>query len=161
MLHLNDGDPDIGSSPQYIHETTLKQVEFNSFSCSGGSHANKVANMHRYLTQKGVYNLDDSSFDVESLPTNENIESIALALALAHKTYGRARSKSAKLTAVLFVVQPYNVGYYQFWVDISFNKYSSLILQMSDRLSMPYGTEKSRYQPIGSIGVRKCFSIHG
>jgi hypothetical protein len=67
--------------------------------------------MHRYLTQKGAYNLDDASIDVASLPANENIESIASGLALAHRTYGGPRSKAAKRTAVLFIVQPYNVGH--------------------------------------------------
>lgn len=66
--------------------------------------------MHRYLTRKGVYALDDASFDVASLPENKTIKSLASALALAHKTYGQPRSKSAKQTAVLFIVQPYNVG---------------------------------------------------
>ncbi|KAJ6111334.1 hypothetical protein N7523_007395 [Penicillium sp. IBT 18751x] len=108
MLHLTTGDRDIVPSPESFPETTLKQVEFNSFSCSGGSHANKVANMHRYLTQKGVYNFDDSSFGVEYLPTNENIESIESGLALAHKIYGPPRNEQAKSTAVLFIVQPYN-----------------------------------------------------
>jgi glutathione synthase len=106
MLHLS-GDSAV--SPKALPETTLKQVEFNSFSCAGASHANKVANMHRYLTRKGVYNLD-TSFDVASLPVNKNIESVAAALALAHKTYGGPRSELAKQTAVLFIVQPYNVG---------------------------------------------------
>ncbi|KAJ5118217.1 hypothetical protein N7526_009854 [Penicillium atrosanguineum] len=108
MLHLSDEDLDSVPSSKALPETTLKQVEFNSFSCSGGSHANKVANMHHYLTQMGAYNVDDSSFDVESLPANKNIESIASGLALAHRTYGEPRSKLAKQTAVLFIVQPYN-----------------------------------------------------
>ncbi|KAJ5198703.1 uncharacterized protein N7498_007820 [Penicillium cinerascens] len=105
MLHLSG---DSATSPKALPETTLKQIEFNSFSCAGASHANKVANMHRYLTRKGVYTLDDASFDVASLPENKTIRSLASALALAHKTYGRPRSKSAKRTAVLFIVQPYN-----------------------------------------------------
>ena len=107
MLHLS-GDSE--TSPNALPETTLKQIEFNSFSCAGASHANKVANMHRYLTRNGVYAVDDSSFDVASLPENKTIKSLASALALAHETYGQPRSKSAKRTAVLFIVQPYNVG---------------------------------------------------
>jgi hypothetical protein len=27
----------------------LKQVEFNTCSCAGGSHSNKISDMHRYL----------------------------------------------------------------------------------------------------------------
>lgn len=157
MLHLSG---DSASSPKALPKTTLKQVEFNCVSCSGGSHANKVANMHRYLTQKGVYNLDDASFDVASLPANENIESIASGLALAHRTYGGPRSKAAKKTAVLFIVQPHNVGHRYFKVSLLSDNLSSLTLQMSDRLNMRYGIEKSRCQPIGSTGAQTCLNTH-
>ncbi|GLI79460.1 hypothetical protein PoHVEF18_007795 [Penicillium ochrochloron] len=80
----------------------------NTFSASGGSHANKVGNMHRYLAQTGVYNGKDKSLDIASLPTNKNIESLASCLALAHATYGRPKSREAGQTAVLMIVQPNN-----------------------------------------------------
>lgn len=108
MLHLNEGvTPD---APNAIFETSLKQVEMNTFSASGGSHANKVGNMHRYLTWTGIYNANGTSLDPTSLPVNRNIESIASCLALAHTTYGRVRSQEARQTAVLMIVQPDNVS---------------------------------------------------
>ncbi|KAJ5701081.1 hypothetical protein N7488_008629 [Penicillium malachiteum] len=109
MLHTGPGAMgDSTSSVSSIWETTLKQVEFNSFSCSGATHANKVAEMHRYLTHVGAYNVSDAPFDLASLPTNNNIESLASCLALAHHTYGPPRSSQARETAALFIVQPKN-----------------------------------------------------
>ncbi|KAJ5151564.1 hypothetical protein N7492_009859 [Penicillium capsulatum] len=87
---------------------TLKQVEFNSFSCSGGAHANKAAEMHRYLAATGMYDVGDAVFDVDSLPVNRNIQALAASLAQAHAAYGSPKSRLARQTAVLFVVQPYN-----------------------------------------------------
>ncbi|CAL5871563.1 uncharacterized protein PFLUO_LOCUS5816 [Penicillium psychrofluorescens] len=91
--------------------TTLKQVEFNAFSCSGAAHANKVADMHRYLTRTGAYRArgdDTDSIDLASLPQNKNIRSLAACLATAHAAYGPRKCPQATHTAVLFVVQPYN-----------------------------------------------------
>lgn len=109
MLHLNDGIEH--RAPGAIFGTSLKQVEMNTFSASGGSHANKVGDMHRYLARTGIYNLNDTSLDLlsGSLPKNENIESLASCLALAHATYGKPRSQAARQTAVLMIVQPNNV----------------------------------------------------
>ncbi|PWY84189.1 glutathione synthetase [Aspergillus eucalypticola CBS 122712] len=95
----------------------LKQVEFNTIACAGGCHANKVVDMHRYLTRTGVY--DDSlsrangeerksPITLSSLPTNENIKGLADSLATAHDIYGPVRSDLATKTGVLFVVQPNN-----------------------------------------------------
>ncbi|KAJ5633446.1 hypothetical protein N7490_009785 [Penicillium lividum] len=105
MLHV-----DSANSTDSLHSmsnTTLKQVEFNSFSCAGATHANKVVDMHRYLTRSGVYN-EEIPLDIESLPVNKNVESLVSCLALAHDTYGPPRSTLAKETAVLFLVQPLN-----------------------------------------------------
>jgi glutathione synthase len=119
MLHLTDGvEP---RAPGAVFETSLKQVEMNTFSASGGSHANKVGNMHRYLAQTGVYNGKDNSLDIASLPTNKNIESIASCLALAHATYGRPKSREARQTAVLMIVQPNNVSTAKQSVCISYH----------------------------------------
>jgi glutathione synthase len=97
MLHLNEGvTPD---APNAMFETSLKQVEMNTF-----------GNMHRYLTWTGIYNANETSLDPKSLPVNRNIESIASCLALAHTTYGRVRSQEARQTAVLMIVQPDNVS---------------------------------------------------
>lgn len=108
MLHLNDGaEP---QAPNAVFETSLKQVEMNTFSCSGGAHANKVGDMHRYLARTGIYNVKDASLDISSLPVNKNIGSLASCLALAHTTYGGPRSQEARQTAVLMIVQPKNVS---------------------------------------------------
>ncbi|KAJ6115449.1 hypothetical protein N7486_001227 [Penicillium sp. IBT 16267x] len=106
MLHVVD---DASHSLDSLSNTTLKQVEFNSFSCAGATHANKVVDMHRYLTRRGVYNVEGTPFDLASLPINKNVESLVSCLALAHSNYGQPRSNLAKETAVLFLVQPANV----------------------------------------------------
>jgi glutathione synthase len=108
MFHLTEAaSVDRGGD---LSKTTLKQVEFNSYSCSGLSHANKAANMHRYLARIGVYDMNEKPFPVDSLPINHNIDSVASILALAHKEYGPPKSKLASGTAILFIVQPYNVS---------------------------------------------------
>ncbi|KAJ5281990.1 hypothetical protein N7478_007362 [Penicillium angulare] len=106
MLHVpaKDSTRSVGS----ITNTTLKQVEFNSFSCAGATHANKVADMHRYLTHISAYNGQETKFDISALPANKNLESLANLLALAHNTYGKPKCNLAKETAVLFIVQPNN-----------------------------------------------------
>ncbi|KAJ5985564.1 hypothetical protein N7522_012760 [Penicillium canescens] len=113
MLHLNDNDESESVYPRSIFETSLKQVEFNAFSCAGGSHANRVADMHRYLTRIGEYDLGQEQrgkekINIKSLPPNNNIEGIASCLASAHAVYGSPKSRSAQQTAVLFIVQPKN-----------------------------------------------------
>ncbi|KAI9931379.1 hypothetical protein ASPWEDRAFT_169778 [Aspergillus wentii DTO 134E9] len=95
MLHA-DRPSDLLRNP----EVSLKQVEFNTFSCAGGSHADKVVKMHRYLARTGAY---EDSVQLSALPQNDNIEQLADCLAAAHTAYG---GKSD--TAVLFIVQPNN-----------------------------------------------------
>ncbi|KAJ5087143.1 hypothetical protein N7456_010759 [Penicillium angulare] len=106
MLHASTKNSAryVGSIP----DTTLKQVEFNSFSCAGATHANKVADMHRYLTHIGAYNGHETKFDISAIPANKNIESLATLLASAHNAYGKPKCKLAEETAVLFIVQPNN-----------------------------------------------------
>ncbi|PLB48595.1 glutathione synthetase [Aspergillus steynii IBT 23096] len=89
----------------------LKQVEFNTFSCAGAAHANKVADMHRYLARTGAYNVENESpnpITLSALPRNTNIESLSACLSAAHAAYGPKRTRRATQTAVLFVVQPDN-----------------------------------------------------
>ncbi|KAJ6153554.1 hypothetical protein N7470_006513, partial [Penicillium chermesinum] len=95
MLQAQEG----GINEDKLAGCTLKQVEFNSFSCSGASHANKVADMHRFLARTGHYDTEDTKFDHASLPPNENIESLVSSISAAHALYGAARSKLAKQTA--------------------------------------------------------------
>lgn len=91
----------------------LKQVEFNTFSCAGAAHANKVADMHRYLARTGAYNLaagteDQNPVVVSALPQNTNVDSLATGLSAAHIAYGPKNDRRATETAILFVVQPEN-----------------------------------------------------
>ena len=132
MLHL-EGNPS-KELTRDISKTQLKQVEFNSFSCSGFSHANKVANMHRYLARNGSYDVNEKPFPIDSLPKNYNIESIARLLTSAHLKYGPPRSKLATHTAVLFIVQPFNVSFPAIVViKDTINTEISLTSPMSDR----------------------------
>jgi glutathione synthase len=110
MLHQDD---EFQSQSSDFIETSLKQVEFNAFSCAGGSHANRIADMHRYLTRTGVYELGQEqvgkkSVELTSLPHNTNIQGIASCLASAYAVYGSPKSQSAQQSAVLFLVQPNN-----------------------------------------------------
>lgn len=109
MLHLDDSQSD---SLKSSLQARIKQVEFNTFSCAGASHAKKVADMHRYLTRVGAYNYradtEQQTRDVSSIPDNNNIESLASFLASAHAVYGPPKCKKARQTAVLYIVQPHN-----------------------------------------------------
>lgn len=96
---------------------SLKQVEFNTFSCAGASHANKVANMHHHIVRTGAYDCEETGTEQQSLPfqlsttnlpRNNNIETLATSLASAHSAYGGTKSKEATETGVLFIVQPDN-----------------------------------------------------
>ncbi|KAL1982102.1 hypothetical protein VTN96DRAFT_1757 [Rasamsonia emersonii] len=126
MLHVqsrddNHDDDDDESNP--LANVTLKQVEFNSYSCAGGSHANKVVDMHRYLVRTGAYNHNSNDEEEEereeekedtnpiqpsAIPPNYTIHSLASCLATAHAAYGAPKSQIATKTAVLFIVQPRN-----------------------------------------------------
>lgn len=97
MLHSHSTD----GQQRSIFETTLKQVEFNTFSCSGATHAHKVVDMHRYFSRTGAYSSGKDTIDIAALPQNNNVDNIASGLAEAHAAYGRQ-------SAVLFLVQPNN-----------------------------------------------------
>jgi glutathione synthase len=68
---------------------TLRQVEFNTFSCSGGTHANLVSDMHQYLHKTGAYGnaYGPAIMSPVSVPKNSNISGIIQALTTAHKAY--------------------------------------------------------------------------
>ncbi|KAE8152057.1 hypothetical protein BDV25DRAFT_151689 [Aspergillus avenaceus] len=88
---------------------SLKQVEFNTFSCAGGTHASKAGDMHRYLARTGAYRSDGNvSVSYEALPRNPILPSLAACLGDAHEAYGPKRSDQASEKGVLFVVQPNN-----------------------------------------------------
>lgn len=96
-LETNDDD-----TLQSFPRSELKQVEFNTYSCAGGAHANIVANMHRYLASKGTHK-------APNLPTNNAIKSIAEGLRRAHREYGLSADPNRR-TAILMTVQPNNVN---------------------------------------------------
>ncbi|PYH79351.1 putative glutathione synthetase [Aspergillus uvarum CBS 121591] len=108
-----DGTPKLAIDPADgpISTPQLKQVEFNTFSCAGASHAQRTVEMHRHFTRTGAYaslTNGDSPVGLAALPENNNIQSLGACLAEAHALYGQAKSKVAAKTAVLFVVQPQN-----------------------------------------------------
>lgn len=125
MLHVKDDSAadsdDDDKDENWTQHLCLKQVEFNSYSCAGGCHADKVANMHRFLARRGIYDFvlnsnegrQEQSINTKmppsSLPKNNTINGIASVLASAHNTYGlRPYSPIASHTAVLIIVQPNN-----------------------------------------------------
>jgi glutathione synthetase len=127
MLHVNsdsaaDSDDDQDDEDgNWKQKLCLKQVEFNSYSCAGGCHADKVANMHRFLARRGVYDTASGSVESQeeqsismkipptSLPRNDTINGIASLLASAHKIYGsKPYNPTSSDTAVLIIVQPNN-----------------------------------------------------
>lgn len=117
----NDNGEEENSLP-WMNKVTLKQVEFNSYSCAGGAHANKVADMHRFLVRRHVYhdfprgeddmNLQstrENPIQQDSLPRNKTIDKIAYMLASALSEYESSSSSSRRQpTGVLMVVQPHN-----------------------------------------------------
>ncbi|KAI6087710.1 glutathione synthase [Hypoxylon rubiginosum] len=107
MLHCSDlrnldrgatSDEDIRKD---LIGSKLKQVEFNTYSCAGGSHATMVANMHRYLAQKGTH-------EATNLPANNALRSIVEVLAKAHHAY--VPTSGTRKRAILMTVQPNNVN---------------------------------------------------
>lgn len=99
--------------PQSSSEIQLKQVEFNTFSCAGGVHGNKISDMHRYLHHTGAYQPQSSSnnsvnLPSSSLPPNNTLSTIIYGISAAHKAYGPPKFPLAKQTCILMVVQPNN-----------------------------------------------------
>lgn len=97
--------------PGETFDGSLKQVELNTFSCAGATHANKAVDMHRYLARTNAYDTGDDrqiNISLDTLPRNNNIPSLSACLAAAHDAYGPKKSSVATDTAVLFVVQPNN-----------------------------------------------------
>ncbi|KAE8381879.1 hypothetical protein BDV26DRAFT_56202 [Aspergillus bertholletiae] len=90
---------------------SLKQVEFNTFSCAGATHANKAVDMHRYFARTNAYDPGDDrliNVALAALPHNNTIASLSACLAAAHDAYQPRKGQVATETAVLFVVQPNN-----------------------------------------------------
>ena len=95
------------------NELSLKQVEFNTYSCAGGIHSNKVSNMHRFLCLSGAYNSQGGINTWQKnaeLPFNRSPENLVRALVDARNTYDDLFPEATNQTAVLFVVQGRNVN---------------------------------------------------
>lgn len=103
MLHVNLAERE---SP------VIKQVEFNTIAVAGGTHGNKVSNMHQYLQQTGAYRAppEDQTAEIaaSSMPANHTIQTIVSGLKAAHSAYGSPKSCDVQGTCVLFIVQPHN-----------------------------------------------------
>ncbi|CZR60706.1 related to glutathione synthetase [Phialocephala subalpina] len=110
MLHTDGHDQ--SPKPQ------LKQVEFNTITCAGGVHGNRISDMHRHLNLIGMYNTSSDStsgsastiqLNASSLPKNTTLQTLASGLEAAHHAYGPATSRiPGRQTCILFIVQPKN-----------------------------------------------------
>lgn len=95
----------------------LKQVEFNTIACAGGTHGENISAMHRHLQRTGLYeaHVESPSISRQSilisrdmLPHNNVVRTISSGLASAHHTYGHVRSREATRKCILMIVQPFN-----------------------------------------------------
>ena len=74
-----------------VKDAVIKQVEMNTVSVAGGTHANIVSDMHHSLRQRGMYKslCPDAKNDCDALPVNGTIKGIVDGLVEAHGLYGR------------------------------------------------------------------------
>ena len=95
-----------------VAEADIKQVEMNTHSVAGGTHANTVANMHRYLRRRGFYDFlcPGAGAACQAAPDNDTIAGIVDSLAHAHALYVAARSNPGRRLCLLMTVQPFNVN---------------------------------------------------
>lgn len=107
IINFQKNGRDDASDLDVFQDAQLKQVEFNTFSCAGGSHATVVSEAHRYLASRGTHRL--ANLTKECLPKNIALKSIVEILEKAHRAYGPPVS-DAKQTAVLMTVQGRNVN---------------------------------------------------
>ena len=90
-----------------FQHTQLKQVEFNTFSCAGGSHSTVISHAHRYLASKEAHGMP--GVRRENLPDNNALKSIISILEAAHRAYGPPVSNTKRI-AILMTVQDRNVN---------------------------------------------------
>lgn len=102
----------VSSSPSGAQ---LKQVEFNTVACAGGTHSNIISSMHRHLQQTGTYQSSSQSrrssllqVNEDMLPASHTVSAIASGLESAYRAYGYAKSKQVAKTCILMIVQPRN-----------------------------------------------------
>jgi glutathione synthetase len=107
MLHMSPS-----SSKRAIQEPVLKQVEFNTIAVAGGTHGNRISDMHQHLQQTDAYQSspEDQNLKIiaSALPPNHTITTITTGLITAHKAYGSPQVPGVKQTCILFIVQPHN-----------------------------------------------------
>ena len=96
------------------NEPGIKQVEFNTIAVAGGTHGNRISDMHHYLQATGAYHSSDQDQEhtieitAPSMPPNNTIQTITSGLKAAHQAYGPPKSNGVKQTCILFIVQPRN-----------------------------------------------------
>lgn len=93
----------------------LKQVEFNTVACAGGTHSNIVSSLHHHLRRTGAYQSNPQSgrssllqINEDMLPESRTVFAISSGLASAYRAYGDVKSKQASKTCILMIVQPQN-----------------------------------------------------
>lgn len=88
-------------------ETSIRQVEFNTISCSFGALCEQTSGMHKYLSEYGFYD-GLAKKNILDMPANPAIKNLAEGLAEAHRAYSALSAVSASEAleqAILFVVQ--------------------------------------------------------
>lgn len=93
--------------PSAADEVSLKQVEVNTFSCAGVSHAQRIANMHKHLNRVRSASSNPKAWHDDRLPQSKNTEAVVSLLKAAHEHY-KPSDPTSKTLAVLMPVQPYN-----------------------------------------------------
>eukprot|EP00118_Oscarella_pearsei_P013812 m.114315 g.114315 ORF g.114315 m.114315 type:complete len:359 (+) comp37485_c0_seq3:286-1362(+) len=76
------------STKEYTEQSSLKQVETNMIAAAGGSHAQKMAHLHRYVWS--LCNGGKPSDYSNQLPENPVIENLTKGIAAAWEEYGCA-----------------------------------------------------------------------
>ena len=120
------------------HDLRPLQVEINTISSSFGSLTKKVSLFHKYLLERNIgdpemealvqrvlgHSVQDSREALHAIEDNQSLENLAVALAAAHKAYGKTDS------VVLFIVQPNerNVSFFVTSLSTSFEPISTFCL---------------------------------
>lgn len=113
-----DDDGNEESDLSGMQQSQIKQVEFNTYSCAGGTHGNVVADMHRYIACRGGH--ASALVRTWDMPRNTTVKGIAEVLERAHRMYGEQQQQGDRIgqeeqqqqrgTAVLMTVQPNNIN---------------------------------------------------
>ena len=93
--------------PTESNDVCLKQVEMNTFSCAGVSHAERIANMHKHLARVRSDKPGSAAWNDDRLPQSHNVRSVVNLLKAAHEKYTSTHTTSNPI-AVLIPVQPFN-----------------------------------------------------